>query len=121
MTVDPPRRYTHEDHISHLGDGGALDYVEHAGPCDFELQLQKARISCDQCRKGTEIIDFAIAAHGEGEFGYENFHLYLMAGRKIIRSLPAIEEGNILDTGAKAFNAAWSPDLAPRDRQVSQQ
>ncbi len=33
----------------------------------------------------------AIAAHGEGDDGYDDFHLYLMVSRRIIQSLPDIE------------------------------
>ena len=52
----------------------------------------------------------AIAAHGEGDDGYDNFHLYLMRHHRIIQSLPAIESKDILDTAAKDYDAAWSPD-----------
>jgi hypothetical protein len=52
----------------------------------------------------------AIAAHGEGDDGYDDFHLYLMASRRIIQSLPDIESKNILDTSPKAYDAYWSPD-----------
>ncbi len=58
---------------------------------------------------------YSIAAHGDGDLGYDNFHLYLMdaaAGRKI----GALEEvKDPLDTGADAFTAKWSGD----SRQVS--
>ncbi|OAI43475.1 hypothetical protein AYO41_00270 [Verrucomicrobia bacterium SCGC AG-212-E04] len=58
---------------------------------------------------------YSIAAHGEGELGYDNFHLFLMdakAGKKI----GALEEiKDSLDTGADAFIAKWAPD----SRQVS--
>ena len=53
---------------------------------------------------------YSIAAHGEGEFGYENFHIYLMnaaTGRKIG---PLVEIKGTLDTGANAFYAKWSRD-----------
>lgn len=52
----------------------------------------------------------AIAAHGEGDDGYDDFHLYLRASRRIVQSLPAIEAKDILDTSPKAYDAAWSPD-----------
>ena len=53
---------------------------------------------------------YAIAAHGEGEYGFDNFHLYLMnaeAGKKIA-SLK--EVAVILDTAASAYSAEWAPD-----------
>ena len=53
---------------------------------------------------------FAITAHGSGEFGDENFHIYLtdvITGKKI----GALEEiKDPLDTGADAFAAKWSSD-----------
>ena len=53
---------------------------------------------------------FAITAHGEGESGYEHFHLYLtdaMTGRHI----ESLEEvAPILDTMANAFGAVWDKD-----------
>lgn len=52
----------------------------------------------------------AIAAHGEGDDGYDDFHLYLRASRRIVQSLPAIESKDILDTSPEAYDAAWSPD-----------
>lgn len=53
---------------------------------------------------------FAITAHGDGEAGYENFHLYLtdaVTGRHIG---PLEEVDPILDTTADAFGAVWSED-----------
>jgi len=53
---------------------------------------------------------YSIAAHGRGELGYENFHIYLMnaaAGKKIG---PLLEIKDTLDTGANAFYAKWSRD-----------
>ena len=53
---------------------------------------------------------YAIAAHGDGELGYENFHLYLMDAR-IGRKIGPLEEiKDILDTGADAYYAKWTPD-----------
>lgn len=52
----------------------------------------------------------SIAAHGSGELGYGNFHIYLMnavTGKKIG---PLEEIKDNLDTGADAFYAKWSPD-----------
>jgi hypothetical protein len=53
---------------------------------------------------------YSIAAHGEGELGDENFHLYLMnaeTGQKI-GILDKVKD--TLDTGADAFYARWSAD-----------
>ncbi|MEY2558670.1 MAG: hypothetical protein QOE34_2095 [Verrucomicrobiota bacterium] len=53
---------------------------------------------------------FAITAHGGGELGYDNFHLYLtdaVTGKKIG---PLEEVKDTLDTGADAFAAQWSQD-----------
>ncbi|MEN3370438.1 MAG: hypothetical protein V7609_2581 [Verrucomicrobiota bacterium] len=53
---------------------------------------------------------YSIAAHGEGELGYGNFHIYLMnavTGKKIG---PFEEIKDNLDTGADAFYAKWSRD-----------
>lgn len=58
---------------------------------------------------------YSVAAHGEGELGDENFHLYLMnaeAGKKIAA---LAEVTDTLDTGAEAFYAKWSDD----SREVS--
>ena len=52
----------------------------------------------------------SIAAHGGGELGYGNFHIYLMnavTGKKIG---PLEEIKDNLDTGADAFYAKWSSD-----------
>ena len=52
----------------------------------------------------------AITAHGGGELGYDNFHLYLTdatSGKKIG---PLEEIVDTLDTGADAFAAKWSSD-----------
>lgn len=53
----------------------------------------------------------ALATHGNGEFGYDNFHVYLMAepGHRRLTPLPDIG-ADVLDTGPDAFWAAWSPD-----------
>src|SRR5580704_4347788 len=49
----------------------------------------------------------AIAANGYGAF-----HVYLMAepAHKPIAALPSIDNDAILDTGASAYHAVWSPD-----------
>jgi len=52
----------------------------------------------------------AVTAHGSGELGYDNFHLYLtdaVTGKKIG---PLEEIKEFLDTGAGAFGAQWSKD-----------
>jgi hypothetical protein len=52
----------------------------------------------------------SIKAHGEGELGYDNFHLYLVNATtgKVIGPLTEIVD--TLDTGAEAFVATWSED-----------
>lgn len=53
---------------------------------------------------------YAITAHGEGDMGYDNFHIFLtdaVTGKKIG---PLEEIVETLDTGAGAFCAKWSPD-----------
>jgi hypothetical protein len=54
----------------------------------------------------------SLAAHGEGEFGIGNFHVWLMAGpaHRRIAPLQKIESDNTLDTGPMAYQAAWSKD-----------
>ena len=58
---------------------------------------------------------YAVAAHGEGDLGYDNFHIYLMDGQTGRRIGPLEEIRDTLDTGADAFYAKWSSDA----RQVS--
>jgi hypothetical protein len=53
---------------------------------------------------------YAIAAHGDGEDGYDNFHLYLMDAKTWTKIRPLEEINEILDTGASAFYAQWSAD-----------
>jgi hypothetical protein len=53
---------------------------------------------------------FAITAHGNGELGYRDFHLYLtdaVTGRQIDTLM---EVDPILDTAAYAFGAIWNQD-----------
>jgi hypothetical protein len=53
---------------------------------------------------------YAITAHGEGELGDENFHLFLtdaVAGKKLAILKEIVDT---LDTGAGAFCAKWSKD-----------
>lgn len=53
---------------------------------------------------------YAIAAHGGGELGDVDFHLYLMAepGHRVIGPLEEVKD--ILDTGPTAYAAEWSAD-----------
>jgi hypothetical protein len=54
--------------------------------------------------------EYAITAHGEGEIGYDHFHIFLtdaVSGKKIG---PLTEISEVLDTGADAFCAKWSED-----------
>jgi hypothetical protein len=54
----------------------------------------------------------SVASHGNGEDGYDDFHLYLMAepAHTKISQLPAIGPDDVLDTGPDAYEARWSPD-----------
>jgi hypothetical protein len=54
----------------------------------------------------------SLAAHGEGDGGSGNFHLWLMAepAHRKIAVLEDIGEDNILDTGPDAYHAFWSKD-----------
>jgi hypothetical protein len=58
---------------------------------------------------------YSIAAHGEGELGYDNFHLYLMDARTGKKIGPLEEVKDVLDTNAGAIWADWSKD----SRQVT--
>jgi hypothetical protein len=53
---------------------------------------------------------YAVAAHGSGELGDVDFHLYLMAepGHRVIGPLEEVKD--ILDTGPTAYTAEWSAD-----------
>jgi hypothetical protein len=54
----------------------------------------------------------SLAAHGGGEGGTGNFHIWLMAepAHRRIAALPGIGADNNLDSGPDAYRAAWSPD-----------
>ena len=54
----------------------------------------------------------SLAAHGDGEGGSENFHVWLMAepGHRRIAALDDIGDSNNLDTGPDAYHARWSDD-----------
>jgi hypothetical protein len=53
---------------------------------------------------------YSIAAHGDGDDGYDNFHIYLMDARSGRKIGPLEEIKDALDTGADAFRAHWSAD-----------
>ena len=53
---------------------------------------------------------YSIAAHGEGELGDDNFHLYLVNGDTGKKIVALAEVTDTLDTGADAFYAKWSAD-----------
>lgn len=53
---------------------------------------------------------YAITAHGDGEDGYENFHIYLTDAQTGKKIGPLEEISKILDTGAGAYVALWSAD-----------
>lgn len=54
----------------------------------------------------------SVAAHGAGEFGNDDFHVYLMAepGHRRLAVLANISQDNNLDTAPDAYDASWSPD-----------
>ena len=60
----------------------------------------------------------SIAAHGSGEFGDEDFHVWLMAEPAhkrlaVLDNMTCPTDGvsrACLDSGANAYNAVWSPD-----------
>ena len=53
---------------------------------------------------------YAITAHGQGDLGDENFHLYLTDAQSGKRIGPLEEVVDTLYTGADAFAAKWSAD-----------
>ena len=54
--------------------------------------------------------EFAVTAHGGGEFGYDKFHLYLTDVKSAKNIGPLKEIHEVLDTAADAFAAKWSSD-----------
>ena len=54
----------------------------------------------------------SLASHGEGEYGDDNFHVWLMAepAHRRIMALDNISSDNNLDTDADAYHAFWSKD-----------
>jgi hypothetical protein len=51
---------------------------------------------------------YAITAHGNGEFGYDDFHLYLTDAGKGDKIGPLEEVVDSLDTDATSFAGKWS-------------
>lgn len=56
--------------------------------------------------------EVSLAAHGDGEGGSDNFHIWLMAepAHRRIAALDGIGSSNNLDTGPDAYHASWSAD-----------
>lgn len=54
----------------------------------------------------------SIAANGDGEFGDENFYLYLMAepAHKVISRITVVSSDTALGSDPKEFTAVWSSD-----------
>jgi len=54
----------------------------------------------------------SLASHGEGEYGDDNFHVWLMAepAHRKIMALDDISEENNLDTAPDSYHAFWSKD-----------
>lgn len=53
---------------------------------------------------------YAITAHGEGEYGYDNFHLFLTDAVTGARMSVLKEIVEPLDTGAGSYGAKWAGD-----------
>ena len=53
---------------------------------------------------------YAIATHGEGDLGYDNWHVYLMDAQTGKKIGPLEEITDPLDTAADAYVAKWSAD-----------
>lgn len=54
----------------------------------------------------------SLASHGEGEYGDDNFHVWLMAepAHRKIMALDNISEENNLDTAPDSYHTFWSKD-----------
>jgi hypothetical protein len=86
----------------------------------FTWFLHSARATANYTYKPDEFVvidggrspdgQYAIAAHGDGELGYDNFHLYLMDGKTGKKIGPLEEIKDVLDTATDAFGARWSAD-----------
>jgi len=62
----------------------------------------------------------SLAAHGDGDGGRDNFHVWLMA-EPVHRKLMALDDIDArLDSGPNAYYAFWSKDSRPRRRHLSQ-
>jgi len=56
---------------------------------------------------------WSVAAHGEGEAGYDNFDLYLIS--EAAREKPtALRTSDFLDTGPLSIFAVWAPKFQAR-------
>ncbi len=53
---------------------------------------------------------YAVTAHGEGEYGYDHFHIFLTNAETGKRIGPLEEITDVLDTGAGSYCARWSTD-----------
>ncbi len=53
---------------------------------------------------------YSIATHGEGDLGYDNWHVYLMDAQTGKKIGPLEEITDPLDTAADAYVAKWSSD-----------
>jgi hypothetical protein len=53
---------------------------------------------------------YLIATHGEGDLGYDNWHVYLMDAQTGKKIGPLEEIKDPLDTAADAYAAKWSAD-----------
>ena len=53
---------------------------------------------------------YSLATHGEGDLGYDNWHVYLMDARTGKKIGPLEEIKDPLDTAADAYYAEWAPD-----------
>ncbi len=86
------------------------------------LPLAAAHATSDRTYKKNEFLTItdglspdkllSIAAHGDGDLGSDNFHVYLMKepGHKKIGPLTEIGDNEYLGTAPEAFWARWSPD-----------
>ena len=55
---------------------------------------------------------YSIAAHGDGELGYDHFNIHLLDAKtgKRLGALTEITKGSWFDTAAGAYHATWSAD-----------
>jgi hypothetical protein len=96
--------------------------ILHPLPRNIEIQIEKSVLATSNYTYGKgEYVCIAngvsttalyyIATHGEGDLGYDNWHLYLMDTHthKMIQRLPEPKEAP-LDTAAEAYVAEWNAD-----------